>query len=414
MSQQHDTFRVEIEEFDELAKIKRMIAEPKEPKDTERSEDAAPGSGHSTSSHRRKRKPWWRKLLKALLIIALILLALLIVAAITVSILYYKGKSSMLNYGDASFVFTAPTDVQTPEVSQETPKDYILSYDDGKTVSYQGKTYVLNENVTTLLFIGVDKNSIEKEEYYGNGGEADCILLVGMDTVTGKTNIVNISRDSCAQVDIYSANGKYLESRSTQLCRAFAYGDGQQQSCENVVKSVSRLLYGLPIRSYVVMDMDGIAVANDAIGGVTLVPQGDILKTEFSSYPVGEKVTLWGNKALRYIKFRNSTDVASNLDRMARQKQYITAFVAQALKETKSDITTLLDLYTALGDYIFTDLSLADTTFLLTCFVNNGAKFNFSTITGTLEMEAGNAIYHLDQSSLYETVLRVFYTPLED
>ena len=66
-----------------------------------------------------------------------------------------------------------------------------------------------------------------------------------------------------------------------------------------------------------------------------------------------------------------------------------------------------------MSDYTFTDMSLADVTFLLTSFVRNGAHFDFSTISGTAEREGENAVYHLDQTSLYETVLKVFYTPVE-
>ncbi len=361
----------------------------------------------------KRHKKRWRRLRKGLLIFFLVLLALVVVAAITYVILYHVGKASMLDYENVSIVFPQPTEPESPEETQPS-EDYILTYDDGRTVSYQGKTYVLNENVAAFLFIGVDKYDIEKNELYGNGGEADCILLIGMDTVTGETQVVNISRDSYAQVDIYSANGRYLESRSTQLCRAFAYGDGQEESCENVVKSVSRLLYGLPIQSYIAMDMDAVGVANDAIGGVTLVPQGDIVERYYSGYPEGAEVTLWGGEAMRYVRSRNKADLEGNMDRMMRQKQYISAFVAKALQETKSDVTTLLELYQAMESYTFTDMSLADVTFLLTCFVDSGAHFNFGNITGTAERVGENAVYHLDQTSLYETVLNVYYTPVEN
>lgn len=412
MSQLPDAFRIEDGDAVELEEIKRIIADRDETKESHASASKAVRSG---SSRKKPHKPWWRKLLKALLIVLLVLLALLVVIAITYTILYYVGKSSMLNYDDASIVFTAPSEAEEAlDAAPDAQKDYILSYDDGKTVSYQGKTYILNENIAALLVIGVDKSSIEKDEVYGSGGEADTILLVGLDSVTGETHVVSISRDTYAQVDIYSANGKYLESRSTQLCRAFAYGDGQEQSCENVVKSVSRLLYGLPVQSYIAMDTQAIGVANDAIGGVTLVPQGDIVAKDYADYPPGAEVTLQGKRALRYISYRDTKKVEGNLDRMARQKQYINAFVAKALQETKADITTLLDLYSAMESYTFTDMSVADITFLLTCFINNGAQFDFSTISGTSKRVGKNVIYYPDQISLYETVLAVFYKPIEE
>ena len=71
-------------------------------------------------SDKKKRKPWWRKLLKALLIVLLVLLALLIVIAVTVTILYFTGKSAMLNYDDASIAFPqAEESVQAEDASQQ-------------------------------------------------------------------------------------------------------------------------------------------------------------------------------------------------------------------------------------------------------------------------------------------------------
>ena len=353
--------------------------------------------------------PRKRHFLRGLLIALGVICGLALVASATFAILYHVGKSSMLNYADASIAFEdTPT---TP--GQEPPEERLLTYDDGKTVVYQGKTYVLNENVTAILFIGVDKSSIKKNDVYGNGGEGDCILLIGLDTQTGQTNVVNISRDSYAQVDIYSANGKYLESRSTQLCRAYAYGDGEKLSCENMVKSVSRLLYGLPIQSYVAMDTQAIGFASDAIGGVTLVPQGDIIPFSYSDLPEGEEITLHGDAAMMYLRYRNKLKPEGNLDRMARQKQFVSAFMAQAMEATQADLSTILDLYSAISDYTYTDLSLADATFLLTTFMNHGASFDFSTVKGTNEVHGQNVIYYLDQTSLYETVLKVFYQPAD-
>lgn len=363
------------------------------------------------------RKKWWQRVLKIAVIVLLIVLALLLVAAVTVFVLYKIGESSMLNYDNVTVVFPQPETAVTQPTSegeevQETT-EYILTYDDGKTVFYQGKTYELNENVATFLFIGIDRDDIEENELYGDGGEADCILLVGVDTRTGETDIINISRDSYAQVDIYSAGGKYLESRGTQLCRAFAYGDGQEASCENVMKSVSRLLYGLPIRSYIAVDMTAIGEASRAVGGITLTSIGNVKYPPFLTCYDGQEITLYGTDAECYVRYRDKTKVDGNVERMARQKQFVQLFVSKLLKETKNDLTTLVDMYSAMEDYTFTGMSIADVTFLLTCFLQNGANFDFTTLNGTADMLGSNAIYYLDQTSLYEAVLDVYYTQVD-
>ncbi len=361
-----------------------------------------------------------KRIKKILLIIGLSVLGLLLVAVVTYFILYQVGKSSLLDYDDVTIQFpTADTTTDSTDATEEaeeiptTTEEHILSYDDGKTVSYRGQTYHLNENVATMLFIGIDKRDWEESTVHGAAGEADCILLIAIDTETGETKLVNISRDSYAHVDIYSGNGKYLESRSTQLCRAFAYGDGQATSCENVVKSVSRLLYGLPIHSYIGVDMRAVRYANDAVGGVTLSCIGDVSTPVWHVAYDGEEITLRGADAQNYLSYRDKSRPDGNVERMQRQKQYVKLFMSKLLKETKNDLTTLLDLYTAVDDYTFTGLSLAEVTFLATCFLENGADFDFVTLEGEADMLGENAIYYLDRDHLYETVLDVYYTPVD-
>ena len=45
-----------------------------------------------------------------------------------------------------------------------------------------------------------------------------------------------------ADVDVYSESGVYSGINKEQICLAYAYGDGQHTSCENVLKSVKIML----------------------------------------------------------------------------------------------------------------------------------------------------------------------------
>lgn len=372
---------------------------------------------------KKKKKPWWKRLLKILVIFLIVILSMAIIATVTFLILFKVGKGNMLNYDGfqaqfpqpgESVVTVAPEFETTAPEEPTTEPERVLVYDDGKTVSYKGETYVLNENITTVLLIGVDREELDGESVRGDGGEADCILLMSMDTETGKTKIVNISREAYAQVDYYSASGTYLESKGTQLCRAFAYGDGGILSCENTVKSVKRLLYGMPIHSYVALDLRFIGAATDAVGGITLTALSDVKMLDDSILKAGTEVELWGENAERYVRYRNKKILESNLLRMDRQKQYVEIFTKKALSETKRDLSTLLDLYEAMSPYMTTGLSLADTTFLLGTFLNHGATFEFTAIQGELGRMGENAIYYLDESSVYETVLDIYYNKVEN
>lgn len=373
----------------------------------------------------RKKKPLKKRILKALAITAIVLLSMVIISTATFLILFQIGQKKMLSYEEfspqfpqqAETVTTVPTESQDGEATEATEAtteaDRILTYDDGKTVSYRGDTYVLNENIATVLLIGVDKTELEEDATRGEGGEADCILLMSMDTKTGETKIVNISRESYVQVDIYSASEKLIESKNTQLCRAYAFGDGGELSCENTMKSVKRLLYGMPIHSYLALDMRFIGAATDAVGGITLTTLSDVKMPDKRIVPQGTEIELWGREAEYYVRYRNKKLLESNLLRMDRQKQYVELFAKKALAETKKDLSTLLDLYSAMTEYMTTDLTLADVTFLLGTFLNHGATFEFNSIQGELDRMDQNAIYYLDEANTYETVLNLYYTKVE-
>ena len=389
-----------------------------------RQETPDPHKGKKGRFLKKNKKPLKKRIVRVLTITVIVALCMLIVATCTFLILFRIGQNRMLNYEEFTPQFPqtgesiVPTESQATEATEEstvetTEAEKVLVYEDGKTVSYKGETYVLNENITTVLFIGVDKTELEENATRGEGGEADCILLMSMDTETGETKIVNISREAYSQVDIYSASDKLIESRNTQLCRAYAFGDGGELSCENTMKSVKRILYGMPIHSYIAMDMRFVGAATDAVDGIQLTTLSDVKMPDMRIVPAGTEMELWGREAEFYVRYRDKTLLESNLLRMDRQKQFVELFAKKVLAETKKDLTTLLDLYSAMTTYMTTDLTLADVTFLMGTFLNHGATFEFTSIKGQLDRLGGNAIYYLDETHTYETVLDLYYTKVE-
>ncbi len=384
-----------------------------------REEKPEQGKGKKGKFLKKNKLPLKQRILKYAAIAVIALLCMAIVSTATFLILFRIGQNRMLSYEEFQPQFPQASETTEPLPTEEqsteptTEADRILIYDDGKTVSYKGETYVLNENITTVLLIGVDRDELEDGGVHGEGGEADCVILVSMDTKTGETKLVNISRESYAQVDIYSATGNLIESKGTQLCRAYAFGDGGELSCENTMKSVKRLLYGMPIHSYLALDMRFIGAATDAVGGITLTALSDVKMLDDRIVKEGTRIELWGREAEQYVRYRNKKLLNSNLLRMDRQKQFVELFAKQALLETKKDLTTILDLYVAMSKYMTTNLSLADATFLLGTFLNHGATFEFTAISGRLDRLGENAIYYLDETNIYETVLDVYYTKVE-
>lgn len=337
-----------------------------------------------------------RKFLKIILIILAVIFGLILALVITVAVLWYMGKSSLLGY----------------KVDVSVPSELVDSaLEDGSKVVYNGETYIYNKNAVNVLFMGIDKEDIENDEGYGANGQADCILVLNLDTQTGNIKILPISRDTMVDVNMYSSEGSYLGVENEQLCLAYAYGSNGKESCENVRRSVSRLLYGVEIGSYVAIDLEGVAALNDAIGGVRLTPieTVDTGSKENSVYK-GKEVVLKGKKVDAYIRWRG-TDIEANSRRMQRQKHYITTFASQAGNQVMSDFTKLTTLYDKAKPYTVTDVTLSELTYIASCCLTSdvGNSIVYNGISGQSVLGEKHVEFYADQNSVFEAVLNTFY-----
>lgn len=339
------------------------------------------------------------KLKKILLWVLIILLILILAGVITVFALIQKGKNSLLN-------------IESMNINPGSTISEVEVDDDGKTVEYQGKKYTYNEDMTAILCIGVDTDKFsDAADIKGQNGQADALFLYAMDTKTGKSTIIPVSRDTMVDVDVYSGDGNYISSSKKQLCLAYAYGDGKHTSCENTIRSVSRLFYGLPINSYVAIDLKAIEVLSTKVGGVTVVPDEDFSYNGYSFYK-GKKTNLKGIDARMFVQGRDQSKLDSNLNRMARQKQFISAFFSKAIAKTKEKITFPVDIYNSTNEYIITDLDIAEISFLASCAIKNNIGLQYKSIKGTMKKGEKYAEYYADDESVYNAILEVFYKPV--
>lgn len=325
---------------------------------------------------------------KVITTILAVLLCLLLALPNSITFLTIYGKNAML---ENNKIHTIPPDVDA-------------FIDENGIIEYKGKNYIYNENITTILFMGVDKSNIDKTYKNGKNGQADAIYTVTIDTVTGETTVIGISREIMTDIKIYSGQGNYIRTENKQLCLAYAYGDGKEMSCENTIWSVSNVLCGVPINTYMAIDLSAVKVLNDAVGGVT-VPAYNSSMTK----KTGKMITLHGNDVYGYIRSRNINKTDSNAHRMARQIDYLTAFSSKAIQQTKKDITTPINLYNKINKYSVNTLSVDKITFLTSVFLKGNMNIEFKSIEGKIGVEDNYAAFYPDNEKLYELVLDVFY-----
>lgn len=340
--------------------------------------------------------------------IALLVILLLMASSVGAFLAFYNaGKNSLLAHEMEEEV-----EVTAPEEAE------VILEDDGQKVSYKGKKYRRKEEVISILCLGVDRTELAEDGgLIGENGQSDTVLLAALDTETGHMTLINISRDSMVEVDRYNENGEYVNTEEMQLCLAFAYGDGRESSCKNTMKSVSRLLYGIPVDAYAAIDLPAITVLNDAVGGV----QVECLEDFSNKYPemtLGATVTLQGQQAETYVRSRDvegpNASADSNNRRMARQKQYLMAFITKALQATKEDLSVPLALYQAITSYMVTDITPSRVTYLASLVLEGGFRMeDMVTVPGTAQMGEIYAEYHVDEEGLYQMILDIFYEEIE-
>lgn len=350
------------------------------------------------------KKPFWKKLLIILGWVLGALLIILIGLVIAFFVSSCIGKNQLTDYKNANIV---PPVIEGVSIS---------SSNSGKTQEYNGVTYTLNENITSILCIGVDKHELGTEDdVVGTGGQADAIFLVTVDMETGKNTIIAIPRDIVTDINVLSSSGEYLSTEKMQLCLSYAYGDGREASCENTRIAVERLFYNIPIQSYFAIDIDAIASLNDAIGGVTVTMKDDFFRSldygVQTRHFTGESVYLNGSNAIRYVQQREVAELESSTDRMNRQINYLTAFSTKAIDMTKKDLGVPVDLFNIVSDNSATNLNVAKVSALAEVAVKGISTPNFVKVPGELTSDGTYAVYKVDNEKMYELFLETFYIP---
>ena len=351
-------------------------------------------SGRKQKAPRKKKGP-----LIAVLIIFGILVLLLATAVGAYFYLNKKGEAQLKKNQSIASI-TAPEEA--------------TSEDDGKTIVYNGAKYKYNEDNINILFMGVDRDMQDTgEKVIGENGQADVLIWAALDSKTGHLSLINISRDAMVDVNKYNVEDKYLGTDKMQLCLAYSYGDGKEKSCENTLQSVSRLMYGMPVNAYVAIDYSAIAPLNDAIGGVTVNVLEDLTQSD-SALKAGETVTLHGEQAQTYVRSRNTEVLDSNNQRMERQKQYIDAFLQQAISQTRKNLTLPVTLYNDVSDYMVTNISASEVTHLATLMIQNGVSGgDILTVPGEVTQGDVYAEFNPDDKELYKLILSVFYKEIK-
>ncbi|MBQ2827126.1 MAG: LCP family protein [Clostridia bacterium] len=273
----------------------------------------------------------------------------------------------------------------------------------GDEISFEGKKYIPKKYIETYLVLGIDN-----KEHSGSA-QSDFIALLVIDKATEAVDILQINRDTMTEIRKLSNDGKVTDSFVGQLALAYAYGAGGKNACRNSVAAVENLLYGINVDHYISLTMSAVSEINDSVGGVTVSLLDDFTHVN-ESWAKGTTVTLKGDEALTYIRERGALEDSSNISRMERQRQYMSALFD---KYGKADTDASVDLVSVISEHLISDCTVDQLSKLverLESYSNNGIY----SIEGTVENNVHqNVEFYPDEIAMKRKVIELFYSPVE-
>lgn len=276
------------------------------------------------------------------------------------------------------------------------------------TIEYNGKEYVYNEHLSNYLFMGIDtRDMVTSYEVQEDAGQADSIFLLSYDRVEKSVKAIAIPRDTMTRIQIFSSTGEDMGITKDHINLQYAFGDGKNKSCELMRDAVSNMMYGLPIQGYISLNMDGIAVAVDAIGGVEVQVPDDTWTDIDPQYTKGTVVQITKENAEEVVRYRDIKEGQSAIARMNRQKTFLEGFVTKAKETVSKDSGFIADMLEALKPYMVTNMGNDVLAKLL--------ESDYDEERGMIDLPgqgvAGEVYdeYHIDEEQLYELILQIFY-----
>lgn len=288
------------------------------------------------------------------------------------------------------------------------PKVEVQENTKTKTIVRDGLSYYPRQDMNVILLIGTDiDGKIHSSGSYNNKASADMVALLVFDEAKEEFYVLSLNRDTMMDIPVLGLNGRQAGSVYAQLATSHNYGSGLADSCENTRKAVSDFLYGITIDHYFSMNMDGIGILNDSVGGVEVRIDDDFSQVD-STLVQGSTMILNGEQAYSFVRSRASVGSKLNVSRMERQRQYMEGFVTSLQKSLSHNELFFAELWTKLSDYTVTDCSTA----VLNRLAADYGDYRFA---GSLTPEGENVLgekyyeFYADEESLDKLILDLFY-----
>ncbi len=207
--------------------------------------------------------------------------------------------------------------------------------------------YKLNpaDEILNILLLGIDKS--DRAVKYGSDYHTDAIMVVAVNRTKNRVDLVSLPRDTLSYVP--GIKGIY------KLNAAINCGGGKtEEGFNKVMEAASWLLGGIRVDHYAAVDMQGMKLLGDAIGGVDFE-----LETRIPGYGRGWR-HLDGEGIVQYLRTRRGAQVnANDIGRTGRQRDLMQAIFEKVMSDRRYPLQLMKAIAGAEGGF-FTNLNATE------------------------------------------------------
>lgn len=303
--------------------------------------------------------------------------------------------------------------IQKKKAAEAASAKATVEAEDSNTVTWQGKTYKYNQNISNYLLLGVDKRTpAETRVGKADAGQADALFLLSLNRKTKEMTLISIPRDTMTDVESFDLEGKSLGKSKDHISLSYGYGDGGAESCKLTQEAVSNLFYGLPIQGYLAMNLDGIPELTKSVGGLTVTVPNNSLEYEYPEFAEGAEVTLTEENTEVFLRSRDVDESQSAIYRMERQKAFLDAFSKKAKECYEQNAKFAANLFVAIKPYTVTNIS-EDRLMKLFQTADEGDGYIEWTVPGEGTQGLSYDEYQVDDDALYAKIMETFYQEIK-
>lgn len=287
---------------------------------------------------------------------------------------------------------------------------------ESKTVVRDGVSYFPRQDITVVMFTGIDQHGkVESSGSYNNHGAADMVMLLILDDANKKYDVLYLNRDTMLTYTRLGIGGKPAGTEFGQLALAHTNGSGLKDSSQNTREAVSDFLLGTQIDYYLTMRMDAVAILADAVGGVTVNVEEDFSAVDPTIQMGTMKLT--GEQALNYVRTRKEVGDQLNLSRIERQQKFVDGFTEAFNSRTGSDTLFFTSTYESIKDYVVTDCTTTTLNELYQRCSNYTAgevyKLEGENVIGEYGIGEKHYEFYVDEEKLEDLTLQLFFAPIK-